>query len=401
MYNFSYDGELIPSQLHFIWHGNDDLLQKYKAESILAWRDSAAPLGYVINVWYDSSLLNRQQIDNLTNWGSQNGINLINRNEKLDLTKNKFLHERFRYDVSGPYPNYGSATDIDRWLISQIGGIYLDATDVWPGSTPLPDFLIAERGILFNHFSQSSPEQIQYYVRNGLKGDLGNDAIASCADNSIGNNVILELEESFREDSLENSLEEQRARAKDKTIFRSGPEFLSRALFKLHLKPDPNPKSVYGLHGSLCLKPENFNAPLGKQDNTWLDRSTKKPLLPLKKFANNKEYLASIAIRIAYEYENFQQNRSFVLEYLKLAPETVDQQFIIELEKAVLSHLSNDNYKPEIEKTFASLKREYNSDVNLSNPSTPTIWNSLNRNNSVPPECNNNNEEQNKNGLSV
>lgn len=351
--NFKIDDEAqevdIPNILHFIWHGS--VLQGPQKHKVEMWRKSYP--NHEINVWFNSQLLTQSEIAEFKSWAHQNNINLLDTNDHLPRDKH------CDYETSGPFPNYGARSDIERWtILKMFGGIYLD-TDIAPTEVKLPEKLIAKHGILFNQFSQ------------GIRA-ISNDIIACAPNNRLATFISEQLHTYYNQDkSIQGmNLFQIISSAYGRTINKSGPTFLRQLLY--HLRLIPSPKVYEGLLSSdYEIDPKYFDN--NKNDLSWLeeDESGKKTL-PCKDYTRNIDvFIEDLADRTLYDLTQY---RLFLLkEYLESAPMPVTRDLIgecfqsirIKIERAIKASPDQKNDFDMIREMLENEIKHFDTDTKL------------------------------------
>lgn len=137
----------IPKHIHAIWLGS--VLGQDGRDNLVNWKRINSD--YEVKLWVDSALYGeteKREYEELKVWAKENNIVICDINPCIKETKDELAAVRIRYDIyenmlskeffddeiNGRYKNLAAASDILRVeILSQEGGIYIDAKDVFPG----------------------------------------------------------------------------------------------------------------------------------------------------------------------------------------------------------------------------------------------------------------------------
>lgn len=191
----------IPSIMHFIWLGN--VLDKKGKNNIIAWKKQNP--NYEARLWIDSNLFysanknmttkNKRKFKNLKKWAKNNDIQLfdLSLDEGMSYKNiigaaqflNKMPNNMFYFDeINGDYRNLAAASDILRlYILKNIGGIYFDVKDIFPGDKELPCPLYAPHGFYCHAKIFEKSLNIGGAVNSGRS--INNDILGSVPEGKI------------------------------------------------------------------------------------------------------------------------------------------------------------------------------------------------------------------------
>jgi acetone carboxylase gamma subunit len=180
----------IPNILHAIWLGKmpGEDVQK----NLENWRKKNPDLK--IKLWIDSETYTKDETNcvvvSLEKWAEENNIIIVDTSGKIqEFTSGELVYENMLcqqfYDdeINGKYANFAAASDILRVeILYQEGGIYIDATDIFPGRDPLGEL--------------SSKENFLIHVSDE---GVNNDILASTPQNEYLNYLRKKIYENYLE----------------------------------------------------------------------------------------------------------------------------------------------------------------------------------------------------------